>query len=1186
MKKITNLILSFVLVFSAVSANTVRLYSEETEAETETEVILNEEEEETTLIEEETEPGEQEEISVPEETEEGTEILPEEAEEITEPEENEEPAPEEDIPEVTEEPGDEEVLPEEGEEKPAEEEVSPEEEEEEPAEEETFEYTVSEAEMEGKAALIENGILSALPEMEEGKDYAADEVMYLCDSRETAETVADIFEAELISFGDGVAVASLADSSYTVEEAVSASVNDPELPLVEPNYLVEREPEICTDEEESQLMSDELPEVRDWSGWVQDTFVDPDPYISEPGSTTYQWQHDMINTYAGWNATMSDSSVLVAVIDGTVNGSHEDLRGRVSYEDIGCGTSLSGGHGTHVAGIIAASADNGLGGAGIAPNVSILSINIFEYGNKYAETADIVAAINRAVDSGAWIINMSIGGYMYNYSYEQAVNRAYYRGVTIFAAAGNNEANIKNFPAAYDKAVAVGSVTRSGYRSWYSNYGTWVDISAPGSNIMSTSYNPDSPGDNSYYEIMSGTSMATPVVTGAAALYMSKMGHVSPDEIKTVLKKNTTKCRSKQMGGIVNLQKLFAGDKDAPVINIYDSSWTPYYTLTQPLEDGSFAEIINADPGDQDTVIYTVNGKKPSVKNGQIINGIVYDGYIDLDELPKSSTVKLMAATVNSLGVMGAVKTVTIKTRVPAPAPVKIVKVVLDHAKASLNYHSEEPESFTLLTSTLIDQLQRDADLSTVEHEWLSSNEKVAVVDENGTVTAAGPGTAKITLKILDGSKKTAVCTVTVIQLPEDIEVKGQDALAAGTSATFTASVKPASTKNKKVTWELSSEIEGVTISNKGKLSVAPYVPQDTEIIVRAVSAETNTLIGEKTVTVCPKAVAVQIVSADERAVYSAKTGKMTSIQLFTTNILDNGTDLDETETCLEGIITGNDIAPVWTSSNPKVAKVSSDGTVTALSKGTTKITCLANDGSKKKATVTVKVIVPVSGIALDIGEYGVRAVGKPLSMNQFVGYGTAYGTPSLKKVRWSVTKVIYEYADDEYDITDEVLAKKYVRTDSTGKLITSKTLAKAFDIDYGNLYVTVRATAADGSGFYSEDEVLIKPPVKGITFEDPYGYGYYCYTDSAYEVALYADQPCYIQITCSKPGILGAFVDYESIEADQFWIYRNGRTTYYSGFSYWVDYFTYPNKRGTVTLTAKALDGSGKKAKLKIQIK
>nr|WP_241154416.1 S8 family peptidase [Staphylospora marina] len=243
------------------------------------------------------------------------------------------------------------------------------------------------------------------------------------------------------------------------------------------------------------------------------TWIPNDPYFS-----AYQWGPQKVQAPAAWDVTRGSSSVLVAVIDTGVQMNHPDLSGKVVagwdfvYND---GDPSDGnGHGTHVAGIVAASTNNGVGIAGMAPNVRILAVRVLD-SNGSGTLANVASGIRYAADNGAKVINLSLGGSSGSTTLQDAVNYAWNKGVVVVAAAGNSNTSAPSYPAYYSNAIAVASTTSSDTRSSFSNYGSWVDVAAPGSDIASTYI-------GSSYVYLSGTSMAAPHVAGLAGLLASQ----------------------------------------------------------------------------------------------------------------------------------------------------------------------------------------------------------------------------------------------------------------------------------------------------------------------------------------------------------------------------------------------------------------------------------------------------------------------------------------------------------------------------------------------------------------------------------------------------------------------------------------------------------------------------------------
>ncbi|MDN7241643.1 S8 family serine peptidase [Planococcus sp. N028] len=245
-----------------------------------------------------------------------------------------------------------------------------------------------------------------------------------------------------------------------------------------------------------------------------------------------QWHLKKIQMPKAWDITKGSSKITVAVIDGGVQTNHPDLKGKIvsPYNAVTGGTAIpSDMHGTHVAGTIAASI-NKTGVVGVAPNIKLMPINVF-YGLS-ADSYDVADAIIYAADNGANVINMSIGSYYYSYVEDLATAYAKDKGVTIIASAGNDDTSKNSYPAALASVIAVSATDSKDRITNFSNYGYNIDIAAPGVDIYATT-------TGSSYRYLSGTSMAAPVVSGVAALILSKNPLLSPDQVENILAKSS-----------------------------------------------------------------------------------------------------------------------------------------------------------------------------------------------------------------------------------------------------------------------------------------------------------------------------------------------------------------------------------------------------------------------------------------------------------------------------------------------------------------------------------------------------------------------------------------------------------------------------------------------------------------------
>ncbi|MFC2167967.1 S8 family peptidase [Acidobacteriota bacterium] len=231
----------------------------------------------------------------------------------------------------------------------------------------------------------------------------------------------------------------------------------------------------------------------------------------------FPWNMLMIGADLAWPQTQGDS-VRVAVLDTGIDLDHPDLfeniKGNINIINSKKSGDDDSGHGTHVAGIIAA-VDNAIGVIGVGPEIDLFAVKVLDKKGR-GRLSDLIDAFDWCIDNNIHIINMSLGSPQDNASFHETIKKAYLAGIVQISAAGNYglEGGVISFPARYPETIAVSSVDQFGNMDPFSSYGDEIDLAAPGVEVWATFK------DGSYV-FMSGTSMAAPHVTGTVALIFS-----------------------------------------------------------------------------------------------------------------------------------------------------------------------------------------------------------------------------------------------------------------------------------------------------------------------------------------------------------------------------------------------------------------------------------------------------------------------------------------------------------------------------------------------------------------------------------------------------------------------------------------------------------------------------------------
>lgn len=262
--------------------------------------------------------------------------------------------------------------------------------------------------------------------------------------------------------------------------------------------------------------------------------------INDPLSA-FQYYIPQINLIDAWKETMGNPEIKVAVIDQGIDTSIFDLSATALPVYNVRGNEITSimpvDHGNHVSGLICAAVNNGTGVAGVAPNITLMPINAWDDSVKKRTDEDTAKAIRYAADNGARVLSMSIGNQ--NHINEdgdvpiirEAVKYAHDKGVLMVACTQNAAKEVPDYPARYPEVIAVGAIEGNGEMWPDSNKG--AEIVAPGYDVVSLA-------TEGQYLSLSGTSMSTPIVAGAAALILSKNPTLSNEEVRTILQQSAT----------------------------------------------------------------------------------------------------------------------------------------------------------------------------------------------------------------------------------------------------------------------------------------------------------------------------------------------------------------------------------------------------------------------------------------------------------------------------------------------------------------------------------------------------------------------------------------------------------------------------------------------------------------------
>jgi|GEM_PF-465571 len=345
--------------------------------------------------------------------------------------------------------------------------------------------------------------------------------------------------------------------------------------------------------------------------------VTNDPYLPET------WAFGKMDIFRAWDYTTGKSEVVVAVLDTGIERRHEDFAGTnivAGYDTVTktVGVSIdTSGHGTEICGLIAATANNGKGSAGVAYSVSIMPVRV-STASTTIYSSNLIAGIRFAADAGAKVINMSLGSYSSSDAEREAVNYALRKGCILVSSAGNEGETLsgseKMYPASYDGVISVASVDINGNVSKFSQHNDAVDIAAPGEDIFVMLYT----DDKSAYTRRNGTSYSAAYVSGIAALaasYLNDSVRFGSEEFMSLLRSISTVKRTDYYGyGVINALKILK-NVNYPIVTGVADGETYYSSVTIRFNRGS--ATLDGIPINSGEVVYENGSHTLVVSDGE-----------------------------------------------------------------------------------------------------------------------------------------------------------------------------------------------------------------------------------------------------------------------------------------------------------------------------------------------------------------------------------------------------------------------------------------------------------------------------------------------------------------------------------------------------------------------------------------
>ncbi len=439
--------------------------------------------------------------------------------------------------------------------------------------------------------------------------------------------------------------------------------------------------------------------------FVEKNFVAQANLVPNDPNFANQWHLQKVSAPAAWDLTTGSSSVKVAVIDSGVDPSHPDLMNKLvpGYNFLGGSTSDTHdvyGHGTAVAGVIGADTNSGIGVAGLGWNTSIMPLVVVSSSN-IATYADIASAINYAADHGARVINMSLGGTTYSSTLQSAVDYAWSKGVVVVAAAGNNSSSAGFYPAALNNVVAVSATESNDTLSSFSNYGSWIAVSAPGNYIYTTV-------NGGGYGNWQGTSFASPQVAALAALLFAKNPSLSNQQVVDLIKNNADDLGAAGFDtsfgwGRINAYRAVQAVQSTPSLSV---------SITSPANNSSVSGMVN--------VTTSVSSQAGVARVDLYVDGSLYASDTsspftfswNSTGMTGSHSLMAKAFDVNGYSASSSPISVTVGQMDSTPPDVQVTGVLYDGKNISITASASDSESAVIKVEFYVDGKLKATDTS------------------------------------------------------------------------------------------------------------------------------------------------------------------------------------------------------------------------------------------------------------------------------------------------------------------------------------------------------------------------------------------------------------------------------------------------------------------------------------------